>query len=662
MTQKAQWKTKNAKGIFNMTKSSNNIIEFLEQDAQKDLLRFSTAGSVDDGKSTLIGRLLHDSKAVYDDQLDSIRGASHGTEEGEIDYALLTDGLKAEREQGITIDVAYRYFSTPKRKFIIADTPGHEQYTRNMATGASTADLALILIDAQQGVLVQSKRHAFIASLLGIPHMLVAVNKMDLVDYDEGVYNEIKADFENFAAKLNIKDIHFIPVSALKGDNVVDRSDNMPWFKGTTVLSYLEELYITSDRNLLDLRMPVQYVLRPDSTFRGYCSRIASGVIRKGDEIVALPSRKTSKVKSIISFEGELEAAYAPMAITVTLEDEIDISRGDMFSHKHNIPHSGRHFEAMIIWMDDTPMKEGKTYILKHTTHTCKTKVDGLRYKVDVNSLRRQDTDELHLNEIGRIVLTSNQPLFFDAYTRNRETGSFILIDPVSNATSGAGMIIERESMEPVVSDLTAKAKDANIASRASSMLSSEQREQQLNQKATTIWLTGLHASGKSEVAYELEKKLFESGATCVVLTGSSLRSGLSKELDFDISDRAEHLRRAAETAHLLNEHGIICICAFIAPDAAIRGQLSEIIGADKFIDVFVDLPIDLCRENDKSGLYEKADKGIIDNMAGITFPYEAPENSAVKLDMKALSFNTAAEQVLEHLKQLNIIKNIICL
>lgn len=632
-----------------------NINEFLEQDAQKDLLRFSTAGSVDDGKSTLIGRLLHDSKGVYDDQLDSIRGDAEGDEEGEIDYALLTDGLKAEREQGITIDVAYRYFSTPKRKFIIADTPGHEQYTRNMATGASTADLALCLVDASQGVLVQSKRHAFIASLLGIPHMLVAVNKMDLVDYDQKIYEEIKADFANFAAKLNIRDIHFIPVSALKGDNIVDRSTNMDWYNGTTVLSYLEELYITSDRNLLDLRLPVQYVLRPDSTFRGYCSRIASGVVRKGDELVVLPSKKTSKVKSIVSFEGELDAAFAPMSVTFTLEDEIDISRGDMLSHKHNIPHSGRHFEAMLIWMDETVMDAGKTYTLKHTTHTCKAKIDGLRYKVDVNSLRRKESENLQLNEIGRVVITCNQPLYFDAYQRNRETGSFILIDTVSNATVGAGMIIERESVEPVISDLKTE-QDSGIVPRATSQITSAQREEALKQKPATLWLTGLHASGKSLVAYELEKMLFEAGKTCVVLTGANLRSGLSRELDFGISDRAEHLRRAAETAHLLNQNGIICICAFIAPDAAIREQLAEIIGKEQYLDVFVDSPLEDCRKNDSSGLYEKADNGLLDNLAGVSFPYEAPEQPAVKLDMQQLDYTAAAAQVVEYLKNRGIV------
>ena len=635
-----------------MKNKSKNIIKFLEQDSKKDLLRFSTAGSVDDGKSTLIGRLLHDSKSVYDDQLDSLRGVgTNDSEEGEIDYALLTDGLKAEREQGITIDVAYRYFSTPKRKFIIADTPGHEQYTRNMATGASTADLALILLDASQGVLIQSKRHAFIASLLGIPHMLVAINKMDLADYSEERFNEIKADFANFASKLNIKDIHFIPVSALKGDNVVDKSNNMPWYNGTTVLSYIEDLYITSDRNLLDLRLPVQYVLRPDASFRGYCSTIASGVLKKGDEVVALPSKKSSKIKSIVSFDGDLDIAYAPMSVNFTLEDEIDISRGDMLSHKHNIPHHTRHFEAMLIWMDEIALKENQTYIIKHTTHTCKAKVDGLRYRVDVNSLSSEKSNTLQLNEIGRVVLTTNQPLYFDAYTRNRETGSFILIDPITNKTLAAGMIIERESMEPIISPLITKDSEVQHKPQVVSQISLADREAKLNQKPVTFWLTGLHASGKTKIAYELEKKLFDAGSTSVVLTGSTLRTGLSKELDFDISDRAEHLRRAAETARLLNQHGIIAICAFIAPDAQVRKQLSEIIGEERYIEIFVDKTLQECQKNDKSGLYEKVANGEIANLAGVSFPYEIPESPALTLDMNSMDYKEAIDKIIKEIK-----------
>ena len=637
-----------------------DIHRFLELDARKDLLRFSTAGSVDDGKSTLIGRLLHDSKGVYDDQLDSIRGVSRGAGafDGGIDFSLLTDGLKAEREQGITIDVAYRYFSTPKRKFIVADTPGHEQYTRNMATGASTADLALILIDASQGVLIQSKRHAFIASLLGIPHMLVAVNKMDLKGYSQDVFEKIRSDFANFAAKLGIKDVHFIPVSALKGDNIVENSNNMDWYKGSTVLSYIEDLYITSDRNLLDLRMPLQYVLRPDSTFRGYCTRLASGVVRRGDEVVALPSRKTSRIKSLVSMDGDLDVAFAPMSVTFTLEDEIDLSRGDMLSHKHNIPHTSRHFEAMVIWMDDKAMEIGGTYVLKHTTRSCKAKIDGVRYKVDVGDLSRKEAGPLVLNDIGRVILTANRPLFFDAYSRNRDTGSFILIDPVSNATSAAGMIIERESVEPVISEMCAVGDSAMPPTPAVAMLTTQDRESAYNQKGVTIMLTGLHASGKSEIAYHLEKLLFDSGHPSVVLTGKNMRSGLSRELDFDMSDRAENLRRAAETACILNSHGLICICAFIAPDGALRKQMSNIVGSDRFIEAFVDLPLDECKKNDRTGLYSRAENGSIGDVAGISFPYEQPKEPSIILDMLSLTHRDAAEKLYEYLKQLDLIRN----
>ncbi|MEI6218987.1 MAG: sulfate adenylyltransferase subunit CysN, partial [bacterium] len=366
-----------------------SIAQFIEENEKKELLRFSTAGSIDDGKSTLIGRLLHDSKNVYEDQLLAVKKASkEKTSVEKIDFALLTDGLKAEREQGITIDVAYRYFSTPKRKFIIADTPGHEQYTRNMATGASTANLSIVLIDARNGVMKQTRRHAFITSLLGVPHMIVAINKMDVVGYSEDIFNRIKQDFAGFAGKLRIPDIRFIPISALGGDNVVERSTRMPWYRGETLLEILENVYIASDQNFIDLRFPVQYVLRPDMSFRGYCGQVASGVIHKGDEIMVLPSRKASRVKSIVTFDGELESAFPPMSVTITLEDEIDISRGDMLVHKHNVPAVERHFEAMVVWMNETGMDVNKSYFVKHTTNLTRLRIDAVRYKMDVNSLK----------------------------------------------------------------------------------------------------------------------------------------------------------------------------------------------------------------------------------------------------------------------------------
>jgi sulfate adenylyltransferase large subunit len=402
MTPRDQWKRRKKKVIFDMS-----IKDFLKKDSEKDLLRFTTAGSVDDGKSTMIGRLLHDSKQIYEDQLDSVRNASGKINSNlEIDYALITDGLKAEREQGITIDVAYRYFSTPARKFIIADTPGHEQYTRNMATGASTADLAIILIDARNGVLTQSKRHAFISSLLGIPHMIVAINKMDLVDYSKEIFDNIKKDFSEFASKLTVPDIRFVPISALKGDNVVNVSENMPWHKGYTLLEYLENIYIASDKNLIDLRLPVQTVLRPSLDFRGYCGRIASGVLKKGDSITVLPSMKESKVKSIVSYDGEMNQAVASESITVTLEDEIDISRGDMIVHQHNMPRVLKHFEAMLVWMNETPMDQNQSYYIKHTSKSCIVNIDELRYRVDVNTMHRKNADALKLNEIGRVVFS----------------------------------------------------------------------------------------------------------------------------------------------------------------------------------------------------------------------------------------------------------------
>jgi bifunctional enzyme CysN/CysC len=550
--------------------------------------------------------------------------------------------------------VAYSYFSTHKRKFIIADTPGHEQYTRNMATGASTADLALILIDASQGVLIQSKRHAFIASLLGIPHILIAINKMDLVDYSEKVFNRIKADFSRFAAKLNVNDIHFIPVSALKGDNVVERSENMNWYNGTTVLTYLEDLYITSDRNLVDLRMPVQYVLRPDSSFRGYCTRIASGTVKKNDEVVILPSKKTTRIKSIVSFDGDLEQAYNPMSVTVTLEDEIDISRGDMIVHKHNVPTIGRHFETMLIWMDEKVMSPGNTYILKHTTHTCKVLIDGIRYKVNVSSLGKQGTEKLELNEIGRVVMTANQALYFDSYARNRNTGNFILIDPITNSTAAAGMIIERKSIDPVVSELKQTTHDTR--QEAKSLISVAQRKQAMKQLPKTLWLTGLHASGKTSIAYELEKELFKRGKMTVVLTGTALRSGMSRTLDFDLTDRIEHLRRAAETAYLLNQHGIIVICAFISPDKSVRSHLKDIIGKDEFIEIHVDSPIEQCRRNDRSGLYEKAEKGLINDLAGVSFPYESPEKPDIYLDMQNMTSDNAVKLIVQFLSDNGVI------
>lgn len=440
------------------TEQNNNklsIEEFLRRDEEKDLLRFLTAGSVDDGKSTLIGRLLFDSKKIYEDQLDALERDSKrmGNAGDHIDYALLLDGLKAEREQGITIDVAYRYFSTNKRKFIIADTPGHEQYTRNMITGGSTANLAVILVDARTGVITQTRRHSYLVSLLGIKHVVLAVNKMDLVSFSKEVFDRIVADYHDFIDPLGIPDVQCIPLSALDGDNVVEHSDRTPWYEGPSLLEFLETVHIANDHNLTDFRYPVQYVLRPNLDFRGFCAKVVSGVVRKGDPVVALPSGKTSRVKSIVTYDGELDYAFPPQCVTLTLEDEIDVSRGEMLVHPDNLPLVGRNFEAMLVWMDEERMDTDKSFFLKQTTNTSRCRVDSIKYKVDVNTMEQlslengrltADTLPMELNQIARVVLTTSKELFFDPYVKNKATGSFILIDPITNNTSAVGMIIDR--------------------------------------------------------------------------------------------------------------------------------------------------------------------------------------------------------------------------
>lgn len=434
-------------------KNKLSIKEFLDKDEQKDLLRFLTAGSVDDGKSTLIGRLLYDSKKIYEDQLDALERDSKrmGNAGDHIDYALLLDGLKAEREQGITIDVAYRYFSTNNRKFIIADTPGHEQYTRNTITGGSTANLAIILVDARTGVITQTRRHTYLVSLLGIKHVVLAVNKMDLVDFDRAVFDRIVADYKSFVKALHIPDITCIPLSALDGDNVVVKSDRTPWYQGPSLLEFLENVPIDLDRNYTDFRYPVQYVLRPNQDLRGFCGKVASGIIRKGDAVMALPSGKTSKVKSILTYEGELELAFPPQSVVITLEDEIDISRGEMLVHPDNLPFQDRNFEAMLVWMDEEPMDVNKSFYIKQTTRTSRARVDSIRYKVNVNTMEQSAVDHLELNEIGRVVFTTGKELLFDSYKRNKQTGAFILIDPITNNTSAVGMIIDRVDAKDMI-------------------------------------------------------------------------------------------------------------------------------------------------------------------------------------------------------------------
>jgi bifunctional enzyme CysN/CysC len=628
---------------------SNDAIEaFLRENENKELLRFSTAGSIDDGKSTLIGRLLHDSKSVYEDVIASVKKASteRHFESGTLDFSLLTDGLKAEREQGITIDVAYRYFSTPKRKFIIADTPGHEQYTRNMATGASTANLSIVLIDARNGVLPQTKRHAFIASLLGVPHLVVAVNKMDAVGYDRAVYERIRGEFEDFSRKLSTVDVRFLPISALKGDNVVHRSAAMPWYEGESLLELLENVYIGSDLNLIDLRFPVQLAVRPHMNFRGYAGQLVSGVVRKGDSVMALPSRTVSTIKSIVTMDGELDEAYPPMSITLTLEDERDISRGDMLVHVHNLPRVERHFEAILVWMSDEPMDPLRSYLVKQTTQTTRARIDQIRYKVDVNTLNRLGADRLALNEIGRIVFTAHKPLFYDPYTKNRATGSFILIDPVTNGTVAAGMILDREPEDQLPSRITG-GESAGELHPSRSLITPAERLGRLGQKPVTLWLTGLAGSGKTAIATELERRLFDQGATAVVLDGGSMRLGLSRELDFTGAGRAENLRRAAETARLLNESGLMVVAAFIAPARDLRDQVRGIVGEERFLEVFLDAPLEICEARDPGDVYRKARDGRITTLPGVNVPYEKPEAPALTLPTAEIPVEESGNRIL---------------
>jgi bifunctional enzyme CysN/CysC len=591
-----------------------------------ELLRFTTCGSVDDGKSTLIGRLLYDCKSIFEDQLEALERSNKLKGDVGIDLAHLTDGLRAEREQGITIDVAYRYFATPKRKFIIADTPGHVQYTRNMVTGASTADLAIILIDARLGVQEQSKRHAFIASLLGIPHLLVAVNKMDLKEYSEDVFNDIVNTFKSFAQKLDIQDISFIPISALNGDNVVDESKNMPWYKGTTVLQHLESVYIASDQNLVDFRFPVQYVIRPDLNFRGFAGRVESGTIKSGEEITVLPSRRKSIVKSIETYEGQLDEAFASQAVTLTLNDEIDISRGDMIVRSNNMPSVNTNFDAMVCWMVEDEMKVGKHYILKHNTREVRAFIEEAPYKVDMDTLHRQKTESFQLNDIGRIRIRSAAPIFFDPYKNNRRNGNFILIDPDTKITVAAGMI-RSEVKKDKHKDHIERNQSDNVKWEEGRVAKTD-RESRNGHRAKVIWFTGLSAAGKSTLASGLEKKLFDHGLRTVMLDGDNIRHGLSGDLGFSEDDRRENIRRVGEVAKLFYEVGAIVLCPFISPYDKDRKFVRDLFPNEDFVQVYVDCDIETCKKRDPKGLYAKVEKGDIQDFTGITSPYEAPSDS----------------------------------
>ncbi|MCG8449846.1 MAG: sulfate adenylyltransferase subunit CysN [Pirellulales bacterium] len=634
---------------------ATDIDAYLKQHENKELLRFLTCGSVDDGKSTLIGMLLYESKMIYEDQLAAIErdSATHGTTGGDFDPALLTDGLKAEREQGITIDVAYRYFSTAKRKFIIADCPGHEQYTRNMATGASTCDLAIILIDARHGVMTQTKRHSFIVSLLGIKHVLVAVNKMDLVDFAQERFDEIVQDYRDFATRLDMPDQHFIPISALQGDNLLEHSPNTPWYEGSTLMHHLENVHIASDRNLIDFRMPVQYVNRPNLDFRGFCGTIASGVIHQGDEVMALPSKRKSRVKSIVTYEGELEEAFAPLAVTLTTEDEIDISRGDIIVRPDNLPTATDKFDATVVWMSDEPLVPGKEYWIKHCSKLTSGRVSTLRYQIDVNTLHRNPAPTLGLNEIGRCQLQLNQPIALDGYRRNHGTGSFILIDRMSNVTVAAGMILDRKTAEE--SDHWQDEAASDLEARTSPV-TSEERSARYGQQPVTVLFTGPPASGKTPIANAVERMLFDRGRAVVVIDGQNLRRGLSRDLGFTAEDRSENLRRAAEVARTLNDSGLITIAAFVAPHEAIRRKAAEVIGTGRFLVAHCSAPLEWRREHDKQGVYAKADAGEIANLAGTSIEYEPPTEPDVVLPLHELSVEECAAQVVKLLEQQGVL------
>lgn len=628
---------------------STDINAYLAQHERKELLRLLTCGSVDDGKSTLIGRLLHDSKMIYEDQLSAIKADSvkSGTTGGGIDLALLVDGLQAEREQGITIDVAYRYFSTAKRKFIIADTPGHEQYTRNMATGASTCDLAVILIDARHGVQVQTRRHSFITSLLGIKHIVVAINKMDLVDFSEEVFERIKAEYIKFTGKLKKADFYFIPMSALNGDNVVNPSANMPWYQGPTLMSLFETVEIAKDRNLHDLRFPVQYVNRPNLNFRGFCGTLASGVVRKGDEIVVLPSRKKSRVKSIVTYDEELESAGADMAITLTLEDEIDVSRGDMIVHPDNFPVVTDAFSATIVWMTEEPMLPGKLYDFKFGTKTSTGKVTTLQHVIDVNTLAKRPAPSLELNSIGVCDVTVEQLVCIDNYAANRSTGAFIVIDRLTNVTVGAGMIEVNVNDSSVQTD----------SSSTPGHVTREERAARYGQNPATIMFIGVSGSGKSTLAHGLERRLFDMGRVCTVLDGKDMRLGISKDLPHDQFGRAENLRRSANVAKLLNDSGLICCAAFVAPNKDSRDHAQSVIGRENCLIIYLNPDLDVCKLRDPSGLYAAADlKPETADIPGVSFPYDEPEDPDLSLDTGALSVNTCISKVIKLLKSRKII------
>ena len=612
-----------------------------------DLLRFATAGSVDDGKSTLIGRLLYDSKQVLTDQLAHVEQASERMGHDFLDLSLLTDGLRAEREQGITIDVAYRYFATAQRRFIIADTPGHEQYTRNMVTGASTADLAIVLVDARKGVVAQSKRHAFISSMLGIPHVVVCVNKMDLVDFSEDIFEGIVEEFDSFAARLEMPDVTFIPISALLGDNVVDRSEAMPWYQGPPLLYHLEHVHIASDRNLIDVRFPVQYVIRPPASavadYRAYAGQVAGGVLREGDDVVVLPSGQHSKIAGIDTFDGPIAAAFPPMSVALRLADDIDVGRGSTIVRPQNQPTVSSSFECLLCWMSEQPLSPRRRYLVKHTTRTAMVGAVEVRYRLDVETLRRDDdVSSLEMNDLARVHVQLSAPLVFDSYRRNRVTGSLIVIDEATNETVGAGVILDTEVEE-------AKSERSPNVKWQGTRMTRERRWSALGHAGATLWFTGLPGAGKSTVAAAVEERLIASGHPAFMLDGDNLRHGLNGDLGFDEHARTENVRRTAHVARLLAESGTVALVSLVSPYAADREAAASLHAVDDlpFIEIFVDAPLELCEERDPKGLYARARAGELDGLTGVGAPYERPREPDLVLGSHHETVEAEVERVM---------------
>jgi bifunctional enzyme CysN/CysC len=625
-----------------------------------ELLRFATAGSVDDGKSTLIGRLLYDSKQVLADQLEHVELTSRRMGHDFLDLSLLTDGLRAEREQGITIDVAYRYFATAQRRFIIADTPGHEQYTRNMVTGASTADLVVVLVDARKGVVAQSRRHAFIASLLRIPHLVVCINKMDLVGYDEAVFDSIVDDFDGFAARLDVQDVTFIPISALGGDNVVERSQAMPWYQGPPLLYHLEHVHIASDRNLIDVRFPVQWVIRPRAAdggdYRAYAGQVAGGIVREGDEVVVLPGGQHTTVVGIDTFDGPAREAFPPMSVALRLSDEVDVSRGSMIARTHNQPEVAHSFESLLCWMSERPLDPRRRYLVKHTTRTAAVSALEVRYRIDVDSLHRDErATALALNDLGRVRMELTSPLVFDSYRRNRVTGSLIVIDEATNETVAAGVILDTDAEVEDIARAggldTQTERSPNVRWQRATM-TRRQRWEALGFSGATVWLTGLPAAGKSTIGRALEERLVAAGRPAYLLDGDNLRHGLNGDLGFDEAARAENVRRTAHVARLLAESGAVALVSLVSPYASDRELAAALHAAEdlSFVEVFVSTPLEQCERRDPKGLYARARAGELPGMTGVDAPYEAPTQPDVVLHTCEEGIDAAVDRVLEAL------------